>query len=210
MDALGVGQEDDVPPRPPGTEVPVGLLAEQEEALVGEPELGERGPSDEHARTHDGLDDAHLVVVEAAGVERVQRGRARRELAQTEILGRQAPERREATNRPLQGSVRVREARRDERCGRAGVRAVDQRAKRVTDEPGIGVQEKHVTAVRLAEPGVPPRGEAAVLGLDHLDLGKALTDEGDRAVASIRCRRRSSGCPARFRGTARSRAARRT
>ena len=183
VDALRSGKEDDAPPRFPGPEMPVGLLAEEEEALVGDAELRQGGTANEHARTHDGLHVTHLVVLETAGVERVQGRRAGRELAQTEILGRETPERREAADRALESAVGVREARRHERRRRTRVGEVDQEAERVSDEPRVRVQEEHVAALRLPHTRVPPRGEAEVLGLDHGDLGKALPHEGDRAVA---------------------------
>ena len=60
---------------------PVDLLAEHEEVLVEQADRVGRLAPDEQRGAVEPLDLAHLVVVEAAGVERVQALRARRELA---------------------------------------------------------------------------------------------------------------------------------
>src|SRR5204862_3536875 len=104
---LGAGEEPDLPPGLAEAEAPVGLLAEHEEILVEEPDLVGGVPPDEQAGAEEPVDLAGLVVVEAALVERVQRARPRRELAQEEVLRRQPPERREGPRRTLQGAVLV-------------------------------------------------------------------------------------------------------
>ena len=131
--ALGAGEEDDLPAGLAEPVAPVRLLAEEEVVLVALADLRDRLAPQEHARAHDDLDLAHLVVVEAARVERVQRRRARRELAQEEVLGREPPEGRVAANRALQRPVRVEEPRADDRGARARVGEVAQPLERAVE-----------------------------------------------------------------------------
>src|SRR3982751_4824038 len=70
---LRVGREQHLPARLYEAVVPVGLLAEEEEVLVEPADLLDRRPPDEHHRTHYELCLAHRVVLEATGVERIQR-----------------------------------------------------------------------------------------------------------------------------------------
>jgi hypothetical protein len=105
--AVRRGREDRLPPGPGEAVAPVGLLAEEEEALIEPADLVDRTASNEQARPHHPVDVAFLVVREAAAVEGVQRLRMRRELAQEEVFGRHPPCRREATDGALQRPVRV-------------------------------------------------------------------------------------------------------
>ena len=114
MDALGRRREDDRPAAVGRAAHPVDLLAEEEVTLVERADLLERRAPDEHARAHHPLHGALLVVGEATAVEGVQRLRPRRELAEVEVLRRDAPERREAADRALQRPVGVEEPRADD------------------------------------------------------------------------------------------------
>ena len=181
--ALGSGEEDDLPAGLMETVVPVRLLAEEEEVLVREADLVDRLPPDQHAGAHHAFDLACLVVVEVTRVEGVQRPASGCELAQEEVLGREPPERGKSPNRTLQGPIRVRQPRPDEGRVRARVGELDDPTKRVADEPGVRVQEEHVAALGVPNPGVPARGEAQVLGLDHAYLRKGLSHERDGPVA---------------------------
>ena len=95
-------------------------------------------------------DLAYLVVVEPARVESIQGRGAWRELAQEEVLGREAPECREPAHGALEGPVRVRRAGADDGGARALVRDLDEAGEGVADEPGVGVQDQDVAAARLA------------------------------------------------------------
>src|SRR5919106_325270 len=150
--ALRSGEEDDLPAGLPEPVAPVRLLAEEEEVLVGRTDGLDRRAAHQHAGTHDALHLAHLVVVESARVERVDRSRAWRELAQEEVLGREPPRRREAANRALQGAVRIRQARPDDRRLRPRVGELDEAGEGVADEPGVRVQQQDVTALGLLDP----------------------------------------------------------
>src|SRR5207253_4460982 len=90
----GTREEQEPPAGLPEAVRPVGLLAEEEERVVGRADLLDRLPPDEPhgAQQHLGL--AYPLMVEAAPVERVQRPCAGRELAQVQELGREPPERR--------------------------------------------------------------------------------------------------------------------
>ena len=128
------------------------------------------------------VDLARLVVVEAAGVERVQPPRARRELADEEVLGREPPERRLAAHRALQRPVGVAQPRPDD--GRLGMRVGerDEPLEPVADDPGVRVEQEEVAAVGRAHAGVVAAAHAAVLLLDHAHVREALAHELERAV----------------------------
>ncbi len=179
---LGSREEEHLPAGLPEAVAPVGLLAEEEVVLVEKPDLVDRAPADEQARAHDELGLAHLVVVEPTRVEPVQHGRAGRELAQEEVLGRQPPERGEAAHRALEAPVLVQEPRSDDRGLGPPVGERHEPPERVADEPRVRVHEQDVAAGRPADPLVPARGEPAVLALDELDVGEALPHELDRPV----------------------------
>ena len=183
VDALGAREEEDLPARLPEPVAPVRLLAEEEERLVERPHLVDRVPPHEHARTHDELGLAHLVVVEAARVERVERPRPRRELAQEEVLGRQPPQGREPAHRPLQRPVRVQQARPDDRGARPPSANATSRASASPRSHASAFREEDVPALGLPDPQVPAGPEPAVLRLDDAHLREPLADEGDGAVA---------------------------
>ena len=123
------------------------------------------------------------VVVEPAGVEPVQQARARRELAEEEVLGREPPERRDAAHRALQRAVRVQQPRADHRRLRMRVGVPDEAPERPLGHPGVGVQDQEVAARRDRHARVPAGGEPQVLLLDHPRVGKELANDVDRAVA---------------------------
>src|SRR5438105_8797586 len=113
MDELGARREQHLPARLAEAVAPVRLLAEHEEVLVEEA-YGSGGlPPYEQAGAHQELGLAHLVVVEAGAVERIQGTRAGGELAQEEVLRREPPERRKPTHRALQRPVGIEQARAD-------------------------------------------------------------------------------------------------
>ena len=94
---------------------PVGLLAEEEERVVGRPDLVDRSAADEPhgAHQHLGLPDGG--VVETGAVEGVQGARARGELAQEEELRREPPQRRVAAHGALKAAVGIAKTRRRRR-----------------------------------------------------------------------------------------------
>ena len=183
MDALGRGREDDRPAAVGRTAHPVDLLAEEEVALVERPDVLERGAPDEHAGAHHPLHGALLVVGEATGVEGVQRLRPRRQLAEVEVLRRDAPERGEAADRPLQRAVGVEEPRADDGGARMPRGRGQQLLAGVIDEPCVRVEDQDVLAARLGDAEVPAGREPAVLRLDDPHRGEPLADERDRPVA---------------------------
>src|ERR1051325_6405246 len=147
MDELGAREEEYLPPRLPEAVAPVGLLAEHEVVLVEEP-YGIGGlAADEHAGAHHELGLPHLVVPEPRRVERIQRARARRELAQEEVLGREAPEAREAADRTLQRAVRVQQLRADDGGFRVLLGERDEPLNRVADRPRVRVEQQEIVAV---------------------------------------------------------------
>src|SRR4051812_40663653 len=91
----GVRDEEELPAGGAEAVGPIGLLAEEEERLVGRTDLGDGLAPDEPDRTHQHLRLAHGGVIEGACIKGVERLRARRELAQIEELRREAPQRRE-------------------------------------------------------------------------------------------------------------------
>ena len=181
--ALRPREEDDLPAGLAEAVRPVRLLAEEEERLVERADLLDRLAPHEHAGAHQELRLAHLLVVEPARVERVQRLRARRELAEEEVLGREPPERREAPHRPLQRAVGVEQPRPDDRGVRALVGEGDEPAQRALGQPRVRVQDQEVAARRLLDPTVPAGGQADVLLLDHARVRELLADDVGAAVA---------------------------
>src|SRR5205823_5467795 len=147
---LGVGKEENPPARLAKAKAPVGFLAEEEELLVEVSDVLDGLATDEEARAHHELGRPHLVVGETVAVEAVQQPRARRELAQEEVLGSKSPERRKAAHRPLQRPVRVQQARRDDSRTRFAVRERDESRECVAREPRVGVQEQYVAALGRA------------------------------------------------------------
>ena len=177
VDDLRAGIEPDVPPGSPEAEHPVRLLAEHEEVLVEEADgVGGLAPH-EQRRAGDPVDFAGLVVVEAAGVERVQELRARSELADEEVLRGEAPDRRETARRALERPVGVHEPRPDDRRLGMLVGEGDQLLDRVAGHPGVGVEQEEVAAPRDAHAGVVARAHAQVVLLDEPRVRKALAHE---------------------------------
>ena len=180
--ALGAREEDHLPARLAEAVGPVRLLAEEEERLVERADLLHGLAPDEHAGAHQELRLAHLLMVEAARVEPVQRLRARRQLAEEEVLGGEPPERREAANRPLQRAVGVEQPRPDDRGVRVLVGEGDEPAQRALGQPRVRVQDQEVAARRGLHAAVPAGREADVLLLDHACLGQLLADDVRAAV----------------------------
>ena len=83
----------------------VDLLGVEEERLVEAAQALEQLAAHEHAGARHPVDAPRLVVRELAVVEAVEDARARRELAQVEVLGREAEDGREAPARALQAPV---------------------------------------------------------------------------------------------------------
>ena len=165
---------------------PVDLLAEEEEARVRQADLVDRSAAHEQAGAHHALDLALGGVVEAGAVEGVQQLRARAELPQVVVLGREPPLGREATHRALQRAVEVEQLRGDDRHVRVRISDRDHLRERVSDKPGIRVQDQHPAARRdLLDPPRPACGEAAVRLLEHRDGGEPLPHELDGAVARV-------------------------
>ena len=92
MHDLGAGVEPHLPAGTAEARQPVGLLAEQEEALVEQPDRVGRLPAHQQGGSREPVDLAGACVVETAGVERVEQVGARRELADEQVLGRDPPE----------------------------------------------------------------------------------------------------------------------
>ena len=167
VDDLGAGEEEHLPARRAEAVAPVRLLAEHEERLVEQADLvGGRAPHEQRGAVEP-VDLAHLVVLEAARVERVQQRRTRRQLAQEEVLGREPPQRGEPARRALQRPVFVQQTRADDRRLRMRLRELHEPLDRVADDPRVRVQEQEVVARRRAHSGVVAGAEAAVLLLDH-------------------------------------------
>ena len=165
--ALGAGEEQDLPAGLPEAVAPVRLLAEEEERLVQRADLLDGLAPHEHAGAHHDLDLALLVVLEPARIERVEQLRARRELAQEEVLGREPPQRREAAHRALQRPVGVQELGADDRGLRMRVGELHEPRERAVGQPGVGVQQQEVAAGDDRHACVPARGEPQVLPLDQ-------------------------------------------
>ena len=191
--ALGAREEHDLPARLPEPVAPVRLLAEEEVVLVEEADLVDRLATNEHARAHHDLAIAHLVVVEATRVERVERPRSRRELAQEEVLGREPPQRREPAHRALQRPVRVQQAR-PERRPHGATRPANS-TRRSSASPTSQASAFRMRTYRLSVsrmPDVPAGTETTVLRLDHADLREPLANEARPCRRASRCRRRAS------------------
>ena len=93
--------------------------------------------------------------------------RARRELAQEEVLGGEPPERGEAPHGALQRPVGVAQPRRDHGSVLVRVREGDQPLERVVDEPGVGVDQQVVArqarrACRRCSPAPRPRFSCSI------------------------------------------------
>ena len=131
--------------------------------------------------THSTL--ARLVVVEVARVEGIQRARARRELAQEEVLGRQPPERGKAADRALERPVGVEELRSRRRAPRAVILGErDQRLDALADDPRVGVQQQDEVPRRRFDAATPACGEPEVRPARRAARPEPLADELDRAV----------------------------
>ena len=182
MHHLGAGEEVDAPAGLAEAVAPVGLLAEHEEVLVEESDLVRGVAPDEQAGTEEPVDLAHLVVVETALVEGVQRTRARRQLAQEEVLGREPPQRRKGARGALQRPVGVEQPRPDD--GRIRVLVGEPRQLRdaVAGDPGIRVQQQEVAAGGEPHPGVVAAAHADVLLLDHARFREPPPDDLQRLV----------------------------
>ena len=146
MDELRAGPEDDAPARFPRAVAEVDLLVEHEEARIEAADLVQHLTAHEHHRAHDEVNLAAGAVVEAAAVERVERAAARREPAEKQVLGRQAPERREAANRRLQLPVGVKESRPDDARRRFAFGEFDEALHGVRERPRVGVHHEEVPA----------------------------------------------------------------
>ena len=200
------GIEQHLPARLPEAVAPVDLLAEHEEALVEDADGVDGLAPDEQAGAAQVLRLAHGLVVEAAAVERVQRLRARSELAQEEVLGRDPPGRRVAADRPLQRPVRVEEPRprrsppRDARPRR---RRASRARRRSSQASGVQEQEVVADAARMPAlfPAPKPRFSSSII---RASGNFSRTSSVFRR--SSRCRRRASPRPSRAgsRGSARS------
>ena len=108
-------------------------------------------------------------MIEAAGVEGVERLRAGRQLAQVEELGREAPERREAPYGALEPPVRVAEARADGRSTRCVVEG--------SDSYGVTAAGCVEALVRMADATFDGRG--ALAPSEAFDPDSFLTGLGD-------------------------------
>ena len=197
---LRVRREEHLPARLAEAVEPIRLLAEHEEVLVEEANrIGGLAPH-EQDRAHQELRLVGLVVREAVAVEGVEGPRARRELAQEEVLGREPPEGREAAHRALQPAVRVAQLRADDR--RLGMRLAegDQPLERAFGRPGVRVQEQEPVARGDPHAGVRAAAEALVLLLDQR------APRGSARAPARACRRSSRGRRRSSRGRARSRA----
>jgi hypothetical protein len=104
---LRAGEEQHLPAGGDEAVTPIHFLAEDEEVLVGQADRIDRFASRQQAGSHQEVGFAHAVVLESAGIEGIQQPRPRRQLAQEEVLRRQAPGRRKAAHGPLHGAVRI-------------------------------------------------------------------------------------------------------
>ena len=152
-------------------------------------------------RAHHEVRLAHARRGRSRRVERVQRARARRELAQEEVLGREAPRRRKAAHGRLQPAVGMTQARPDD--GRARVRVRERGEpsrprRRAPRRPRSGSARTRPTsrAMPRFQPAPSPRfscstsrtsGKRSRTNVDRA-VGRAVIDD-DRLVA----RRRSPG-----------------
>ena len=175
-------EEPDLPPGLAEPIAPVGLLAEHEVALVEAADSVDRLAANEQAGAHQELRLTLRVVVEAACVEGVERARARCELAQEQVLGRDPPDARKAADRALEGAVGVAQARAYDRRVRVRLGEAHQCVQRAGGEPRVRVQEQVPAPRRGPHAGVVAGSEALVLLLDHDGLGEALANEVERAV----------------------------
>ena len=179
---LRVRREQHLPPVAAEPVAPVRLLAEEEKALVEQPDLVNCGPAREHDGAHHEVRLPHVRVVETTRVEGVQRLRARSELAQEQVLGGEAPRCRKAAHRGLKPTVGIAEARTDDGRPRMRVGELGEPFDRVAERPGVGVEDEDVRSGCLADAAIPARSEPAVLLLDQPNGGKPVTHERDRPV----------------------------
>ena len=179
---LGAGEEVDAPAGLAEAVAPVGLLAEHEEVLVEHPHLLHGLAPDEHASAHHELRLPHGVVVEPARIEGIERARPRAELAQEEVLRREAPHGREAAHRPLQRAVRVEQLRPDDRGLRVRLGEGGELLDRVADGPGVRVEKQEIAARGHAHARVRAGAEAGVPLLDQPRLREAAAHELERPV----------------------------
>jgi hypothetical protein len=121
-------------------------------------------------------------VVEATGVEGVERARAWSELPEEEILGCESPERRYAADGALERSVLVREPWTGDAEAPVALGESDEALDPVADRPGVGVQDEEPVSARDGHPRVHARSVAAVLGLDEPHRRKPLAHELGGAV----------------------------
>ncbi len=179
---LRPGEEQHPPTRAPEARQPVDLFAEHEERLVEQADAVGRLPPDEQRGAREPVGVAGLVVGEAAHVERVQDRRARGELADAEVLGREAPHGGLGAYRTLQGAVLVQEPRTDHRGGGMRVGEGDQPVEPVVQHPGVRVEQEPVATAGDAHAGVVAAAHADVRLLDHARLRKLRAHELERAV----------------------------
>ncbi len=166
---------------------PVDLFAEHEEVLVEQADGVGRLATDEQRWAVEPLDGTHLVVVEAAGVQRVQAPRARCELADAEVFGGESPERRLGAHRALQRAVGVDEPRPDDRGLGVLVREGDQLVETVASlivrlDPGVGVEQEEPATLGDAHARVVAATHAPVRLLDHAHVAELLADALERPV----------------------------
>ena len=141
-------EEQHLPAGPAEARQPVDLLAEHEEVLVEQPDRVGGLAADEQRRAVEPVDLGQLVVREVAAVERVQEARVRSELADEQVLRREAATA-SARRAPTAAACR--------RCSAASGRRrpppdarrrADEPVEPVAEHPGIRVEQEEVAAVR--------------------------------------------------------------
>jgi hypothetical protein len=178
VDELGIRRELDGPPGRAHAVAEIDLLAEHEEGRVETSDLVDRFAAEQQDRAREELGRAVGAVVEAGAVEVVQEPRARRELAEEEVLRGEAPEGGEAAHGFLHPPVRADQTRAGD--ADAGI-CLGERAETldpVVPRPGVRVEQEVPTPRRRLHADVVRRPEADVLReLDHLCRRDMFTDQ---------------------------------
>ena len=145
---LGVRVEPDRPAGPPEARLPVDLLAEHEEVLIEQADRIGGIAADEQRGAGQPIGLPRLVVREPPTYSGLSRLRARCELADEEVLGREPPERRLAADRALERAVGVLQLRADDRRVRVRRRRRRSDGRGVAFHPGVGVEQEEVAPAR--------------------------------------------------------------
>ena len=162
VDELRLGRELDGPAGDTEAATEIHLVVEHEERRVETADLVERLAANEYSCPGDELRLTLRTVVEIRSVEGVQKLRARREPAEEEVLGREAPESWKAADRKLHAPIEIQEPGTDEGRARVQVEKGRESGDGVSDRPGIRVEQEHVLASREGNTIVVSRAVADV------------------------------------------------